>query len=492
MKISLYTQLFLLTLASVGSLGLVVYHMEISTSLQNRTYTQQAMRERAPVYAAELASALGSNFDETRLREILLHLQSEHPLYDFYILDHDGVIRLHFPDPLLPPGAQRKLQTSVVDIAPVQALLSGAKLPQGGIIGTDPYDPPARRLFIAHPVSLGNGQGYLYIVLNKPRDRAGFLFKHSPWYYPWIAVIGSLIVILWILNLVFFVKPVRSIAQTLEQITAGALDKRVKSFGSKELSLIGERINQMADTISQNLAQLDEKDARRRELIANISHDLRGPLTALRTTAEAALETLDTSATNEQEKKLKTIIRNAEMLGVFVAQLFELSTLDAKETQPIMEPFSVLDMVTEEIIPKYAEIARNNGVRLIAEIPESAPRVLADFHMIYRVLSNLVENALRWTGANGTVKISAELLNDKIRISVADTGCGIAAANLPFIFERFYRTDHRERGKASGMGLGLAIVKKIIELHEAAITVESTEGEGSTFTFLLPVYREGQ
>jgi signal transduction histidine kinase len=168
-----------------------------------------------------------------------------------------------------------------------------------------------------------------------------------------------------------------------------------------------------------------------------------------------------------------------------VAELFELAKLDAKETQPQREPFAPAELV-QDVLQKYQLRAARQGIRLLMDPAENLPLVHADIALIERVLENLLDNAIGHTPPAGTVRVSLRRDGDRVAVTVADTGCGIPAADLPRVFDRFYQADNRHRG-GTHAGLGLAIVKRILELHGGAIRVASVLGEGTTFVFSLPL-----
>ena len=182
-----------------------------------------------------------------------------------------------------------------------------------------------------------------------------------------------------------------------------------------------------------------------------------------------------------------TILNVTEMLERLVEQLFELSKLDARQTDPYFEPFSVADLL-QDVVMKFMPVAEKNNIILSADVPEHLPQVYGDIGLIERALSNLIENALRYTPEKGNVKVKISQSNDKLRVIVTDTGPGIQEEELPYIFERFYRVDKSRDQATGGSGLGLAIAKKILEIHESSIKVESKVNVGTTFSFDLTAW----
>jgi signal transduction histidine kinase len=174
-------------------------------------------------------------------------------------------------------------------------------------------------------------------------------------------------------------------------------------------------------------------------------------------------------------------------LGKLVQELFELSKLETKQSQPMPEPFSLPELVND-VMMKFAQLAERGGVKIAADIPKGLPLAVADIGMIERVLQNLVENALNHTPSGGCITVALARCDGKLTITVADTGIGIAEKDLPHIFERFFSVRSRKQTR-NGTGLGLAITKKILEAHGATIRVQSRINEGTRFTFELPALR---
>jgi signal transduction histidine kinase len=222
----------------------------------------------------------------------------------------------------------------------------------------------------------------------------------------------------------------------------------------------------------------------RREMVANISHDLRTPLTTMR----GYLETLQLRhaelSVEEQQQYLQTALSHSQRLGRMVEELFELARLDSCESVVFSEPFSMCELV-QDVTQKFQLRAREKSINLGVSLNPDAPLVYGDIAMMQRVLENLLENGLRHTPAGGSINIGVDVDSGNIVVQVKDTGCGIPAADVPRIFERFYQQDKNRSGSNSA-GLGLAIVKRILELHGSVIKVSSELERGTTFSFRIP------
>lgn len=232
----------------------------------------------------------------------------------------------------------------------------------------------------------------------------------------------------------------------------------------------------------QDLTRLRQLETVRRDFLANLSHELRTPLASL----QALAETLQAGALEDPEaarRFLARITQEVASLGRLVEDLMDLTRLESGRVSFRMAPERPCDLLAEAVERARLE-AEAAGLELTWEAPEDLPPVLADRDRILQVLANLVNNALRFTPAGGSIRLEAERVDEGVRFWVRDTGIGIPEEHLPRIFERFYKVDAaRQKG---GTGLGLAIVKHIVEAHGGRVGVESRVGEGSAFWFLLP------
>jgi signal transduction histidine kinase len=239
----------------------------------------------------------------------------------------------------------------------------------------------------------------------------------------------------------------------------------------------------MAEKIAAQIGELRKMDDMRREMIANISHDLRTPLTMMRGYLETLQIKRDELSEDEQEQYLQTALSHSQRLGLMVEELFELARLDSCESVVFSEPFSMCELV-QDVTQKFELRARDKSVLLLANLNPDAPLVYGDIAMMQRVLENLLENGLRHTPPGGSISIDVGVDSGSVLVQVADTGCGIPDEDVPRIFERFYQQD-KHRSDSNSAGLGLAIVKRILELHNSVIQVSSRLEKGTTFSFRL-------
>lgn len=221
----------------------------------------------------------------------------------------------------------------------------------------------------------------------------------------------------------------------------------------------------------------------RREWVANVSHDLRTPLAALRGYLELLAAGGEGLPAAQRDQYLGVALRQSELVATLIDELFELAKLDFKGVALQREAFCLADLASD-VMHKFQLDAQARQVVLAVQATPGLPWVDADLSLIERVLDNLVGNALRHTPPGGRVSLRAAAADGGVRAEVCDTGCGIAPADLPHIFDRFYRG--RDGQRAGGAGLGLAITKRILDLHGVTVQVQSRAGDGACFSFVLP------
>jgi two-component system phosphate regulon sensor histidine kinase PhoR len=223
----------------------------------------------------------------------------------------------------------------------------------------------------------------------------------------------------------------------------------------------------------------------RQEFVANVSHELKTPLTAI----QGYVETLQAGALSDpahNKEFIQIIKEHAEHLSSLIDDVLDLSAIEAKRVEYRFEPVS-LGEITQRILKGLAPMAKTKGVHIDTQLSESLPKVRADREKLAQILMNLIDNAIKFNNKGGSVRIQATAGGGKMTFSVQDTGRGISPEDLPRIFERFYRSDKARSHEITGTGLGLAIVKHLVEAHQGTVQVESQLGHGSTFTVTLPL-----
>jgi signal transduction histidine kinase len=253
-------------------------------------------------------------------------------------------------------------------------------------------------------------------------------------------------------------------------------------YGVRVDSVSRDEVGQLARAFNRMSAELEQVERLRRDLVANVSHELKTPISALR----AHLENLLDGVEQPDRATIQIMLQQSERLSGLVDQLLELSRLEAGDVPLEIEPVPLGSLV--ERVMREVEVARPDRARELAmrnEVPSDLPPVQADRERIHQVLFNLLENAVRFTPPGGMVTVRAARENGEWAVSVEDTGPGIPKEHIPLVFERFYRVDPSRSRDDGGTGLGLAIARSVVEAHGGRIWAESEE-KGARFTFVLP------
>jgi two-component system phosphate regulon sensor histidine kinase PhoR len=232
----------------------------------------------------------------------------------------------------------------------------------------------------------------------------------------------------------------------------------------------------------QDLTELRNLQTMRRELVGNISHELRTPITGIK----AMVETLQSSAIDDKQVAKDFLYRiesEADRLAQMVAELTQLSRIESGQAELKMESVN-LNVLADEVLAEMEPLAEKQQVTLSKQLSLDLPLVKADRERIRQTIVNLVHNAIKFNNPDGSVTVATNHDNKSVSLSVADTGIGIPEDDLPHVFERFYKADKART--VGGSGLGLAIAKHTIQAHGGEISARSLEGKGSTFTFILP------
>jgi len=245
---------------------------------------------------------------------------------------------------------------------------------------------------------------------------------------------------------------------------------------------------EMSARIKEQIEQLKENDRLRRELISNISHDLRTPLSAMQGYLETLIIKAGYMSPEDRHKYLEIARKHAVRLGTLIGDLFELSKLDSASVTPNLEAFSLAELA-QDIAQEFQLESDRRDIRLSVDAQPDTAYSIGDIGLIQRVLENLVRNAVRFTPEGGEITISVMERPESLAVAVSDSGPGIPDTDIPRIFDRFYRSVDGEEARSESSGLGLAIVKRILDLHGSRITVTSKLNRGTRFEFELPLYQ---
>lgn len=486
---SLYSKLaaVLTGLFCLVGLAIIVVTM-FSTDMYNQEVNQRLNSQLADHIVAERLLMQDNRVNQEALKDIFHMLMVINPSIELYLLDSKGTILAFSADP-------GKVKRKRVELGPVRMLLQGdVTIP---LLGDDPRSPGGKKVFTAARIpEQGELQGYLYVILGGEtydsvvqKLKASYILQLSAW-----MIFASLLFAL-VAGLVLFASltsRLKRLAKAMDAFRSGVRQEQIEFPAYKsgamadEIDRLGSTFAQMAARIEDQMEQLQKADATRRELIANVSHDLRTPLATLQGYIETLLLKEDSLGPEDRRSYLETAIKHCERLGKLVSELLELAKLDSDSIRVEREPFNLSELA-HDVVQKFQLKAAEKHIALSTEIEKNLPFVDADIGMIERVLENLIENAIQNTPNGGSISLVLTPQKDDIAIQISDTGYGIPEEELAHIFDRFYQLDKSRRSDQGHSGLGLAITKKILELHDRSIEVVSALDSGTTFSFQLPV-----
>ena len=325
-----------------------------------------------------------------------------------------------------------------------------------------------------HIIENGAGETYL-LVLDSRLSPMVSVISTLKLQFLWLAIfliVAALFLSLLIARIVS--KPFASMMESANRLATGDYSASFQGSGFRESV-------ELANALSYASRELSKTDAVRKDLIANVSHDLRTPLTMIKGYAEAIrdLPGVDTA------ENIRVVIEESEYMRLLVADLLDLSRFESGIQMPDLVQFDLNSAVCEAL-SRFDRLIHHDGYSIVVESNGEA-WVLADRMMILRVLYNLISNAISYVGEDRTVRVRLTSEDGWVTVSVTDTGIGISEEELPYIWDRYYKGDKSKRRRTGGTGIGLSIVKNILIAHEARYGVRSTPGKGSTFYFSLPM-----
>lgn len=427
-------------------------------------------------------------FNPSAVSGLFDKLMAVNPSVEVYLLDAGGRIQSYSA----PEGAVKRLQ---VDLAPVRRLLGGGALP---IFGDDPRSPDGRKVFSAAPLkAAGRDAGYVYVILQgesreslAARVNAGSAANAMLWSMTLVALLG-LMAGLEAFRLI--TRPLRTLTEAVRGLEthgmswlpqARPLLKQAARSGG-EIALLGQSFERLAQRTQEQWQALRNQDQQRRELFANLSHDLRTPLTSLHGYLETLRMKSEVLEPQEQRRYLDIALEQSRKVGRLAQEMFELARLEYGVVKPEMEQFFLADLL-QDVFQKFELAAEAKHQRLVADIAPGLPPITADLAMMERVLMNLIDNAVRVAPEGGEITVELQPhAQGGIEVTVRDTGPGISAALQEHLFERPAFTGYAAAQGARSGGFGLMIVYRILQLHESTIRLMSQPGAGAVFRFVL-------
>lgn len=417
--------------------------------------------------------------DTTVTHDIIHSTMVANPSVEVYLLDTAGNIK----DYVVP---DKTVQMHQVNITKVKQWINASGMQRP--LGDNPKQPGEPSIFSTAPVyEKGKLVGYVYAVLASEKQKAilhtldNNLYLRLATNMFYAALAAAFIV--GIVTFFLITDSICHIAAVVKRFKEGDYTARIEGYAQGNLGMLTSTFNEMADVIVDNMDKISATDRFRQELIANVSHDLRTPLSIMQGYVETLMMKKDELPAADREKYLAIVYDSNRKLSVLVEQLFQYAKLEANLITPQMESFMIADLVAD-IMMAYQLKANEKKIKLNIQALDNLPLVFADISLTERVLQNLLDNAFKFTPVGGTITILLSKTTAGVKVAVTDSGVGISSEDLTHIFDR-YKQIHSRSAESKGMGIGLAIVKKILELHQVSIKVASEPGKGTTFNFEL-------
>ncbi len=489
---SLYTKLVLVLFLLFIAIGGIFIAVALYTApMYQQEISQQLNRDLAMYIVNEHVLIENGKIRQDNLGTLFHKAMIINPSLELYLLDAEGRVMAHS----MPPDKVKRKQVS---LGPINSFLSGKE--HGLIMGDDPTNESRRNSFTVAPINYdGHRQGYIYAILGSDKFNHITEVLQRSLIMKWSAsAVLTALVFAFIAGLILFfflMRKLRALSQSMQHFKDSDLqdNSAVTVSDNKprdEIDAMALTFSEMTQRIHLQMCRLQETDTLRRELVANVSHDLRTPLSSLSGYLETLLLKSSDLTESERQNYLKIAHENANRLSAMVEELFELAKLDANEVRPHQELFSLSELAFD-VSQKFHLRASEKNIRLEVDVDESVPYVTADVGMIERVLDNLIDNSIKHTPEHGCVCLHLSTQQGNVQIAVSDTGYGIAEEEIPHIFKRFYRKsgNTEDNSAPTGLGLGLAIASRIVELHGSRLSVNSVLHQGTTFQFSLPAPR---
>ena len=472
--------LFLLLLIVVGA---AYIYITVQTAEQYfRDKHQRLNASIAEQMIKEVPPFINGEVNKSAMDKIMHSMMAINPAIEIYVLDPEGKI-LSYVAPY------KKVKLTQVNLKPVFEFIDTRG--EISIEGDDPRNPGEQKIFSAAPV-LENEElvGYVYIVLASEEyvSVSEYLFGNFLLNLGGRNLIFTLIasLIIGLLGIWLITQNLRKIIATVREFQNGNLLARIPVKSKGELAQLSHTFNEMADTMLEDIKKREAVENLRKELVANVSHDLRTPLAVVRGYIETVMIKKDSLSEEDKDHYMNTALDSIDRLEKLVNELFELSKLETQQIQPQKEPFPISELI-QDVVYKYQILAEEKGITLRPHLSKDLSIVHADIALMERVLQNLIGNAIKFTPKGGEVTVGISKSDKHVTIQVIDTGIGIPESEIPYVFDRYHKVN-RTGGNITGSGLGLAIVKKILEIHHTSISLTSKVNEGTTFSFDLPLY----
>lgn len=481
---SIAKKLSLVLLTIFIAIGIILAFITRYATVQyNHEMTQRLNGSIAMYVAAEEQLIKNGLHNEQAIKTLAERAMVINPTVEVYLLDNEGNVLSHN----LPAGTEFQKK---IPLYQIQTFLTDET--QRPILNLDPRSPTTEKAFSAAKVTYnGKDEGYVYAILGGQTYEA--LAKDISKNWVLKVALSSIIAVL-LLSFLVGILMVNQLTKPLTHVT-----KKVRRFQQQmtgetpkdndqgdEIEVLETAFQQMQRRIKQQVKQIQAADQNRRDLITNVSHDLRTPLASIQGYMDTLLIKKDELDEEQRDYYLETASKHCVRLNQLVNDLFELSKLDSLAIQPKLESFSLAELM-QDVSMEFKMMAQERNVDLKIDLLDGNTEVRADIGLMQRVLENLINNAIKHTPRNGKVLLKLKKIDDQFKVIIRDTGRGISEKELPHIFDRLFQAENKSNYNQSSSGLGLAIVKKIMDLHKTKIKVISQLHKGTQFSFQLPI-----
>ena len=434
---------------------------------------------------AMVTPLVNGEVDTVEIQDIMHSMMVINPSVEVYLLRPNGEIITYV-------APNKSVRMERVDLGPLRQFIAAAAHGRRPFVkGDDPRHPERPNIFSAAEIRTESGalEGYVYIILSGEEQQA-VTAEHLGGY---VRRLGTILFFLSLLvafgvglvGLRYLTRHLRAMVEGIQKFRDGDYGSRIDTRRAGDFRTIAETFNQMGERITQHIDEMKSVDRLRRELVANISHDLRTPLAVMQGFAETLLMKEDSMPSTQRIKYLQTILTSANRLGRLISQLFEYSKLETQQVEPQPEAFNVAELA-QDVAMKFSLLGEKKEIVVTVDADQNLPLIFADLGLVERVLNNLMDNAIKFTPGGGSVLLRLRPTDRTVEITVSDTGPGIPEEDQPYVFDR-YRKSSGGDDSNPGAGLGLTIVKKILELHDQGIQLYSKQEEGTSFTFEMPL-----
>jgi len=425
---------------------------------------KSSLRESAEITGNIIAEMGGAQLYTTdRMRDPIFRVRLRQPELDVIVISSEGqIVMSPFP---IEPG-----------VIPHEYYFEILRLDSGDDIFISNLGVFDRRMLIhRQPVMLDVETPGIIFVASPTLPGTGHRVFFNVFFFPMLLVTLISLIFSYILSRKI-TRPIKEISYAAKAFSKGEFKERVNVVGRDEISELSATFNQMADS-------LEKIENLRRTFVANVSHELRTPMTTIIGFIDGILD--GTIPSDAQSEYLAIVLSESRRLSRLISDLLDIARMEDDEFSLDITEFDISEMIRQCVIGFELRIDEQN-IALNVEIPDDVCNVRADRDGMWQVLTNLIDNAIKFTHQNLAVDVKLVKIGNNIKISIRNEGSGIAPEELAHIFERFYKTDKSRGVNREGTGLGLFIVKNILHMHGQNVTVNSVVGEFAEFTFSLP------